>query len=41
MLLSILVLFYLVYFNVNDELEAAARHFPSLNDVADVCSMFV
>ncbi len=40
-LLSILALFISVYFNVNDELEAAACHFPSLNDVADVCSTCV
>ncbi len=30
--------FISVYFNVNDELEAAAWWFPSLNDVAVFCS---
>ncbi len=29
--------FISLYFHVNDELEAAAWHFPSLNDVAEVC----
>ncbi len=33
--------FISVYFNVNDELEAAAWRFLSLNDVAVVCSMYV
>ncbi len=33
--------FISVYFNVNDELEAAACHFSSLNDVGIVCSMCV
>ncbi len=41
MLLSILALFISVYFNVNDELGAAACHFPSLNYLAVVCSVCV
>ncbi len=33
--------FISIYFNVNDELEAAAWHFSSLSDVTDVCSTCV